>query len=129
MLARIRVSDDVYIEVNGDNEVSLFQSVARAQEVFSHARQCGKCGHGDVRFVSRAVSKKATYRELVCQKCHAKLVFGTTEDAEKIFPKIKWDNLSDKQKEERKDEQEYADKNFGYLPNGGFYNHKYKKDE
>ena len=65
--------------------------------------------------------------EVTCQDCRAKLVFGRTKKGGLIFPKIRWDQLSEKQKEQRANENVYAEKHRGYLPNKGWFIYKPKK--
>ena len=52
---------------------------------------------------------------------------GRTKKGGLIFPKIKWDQLSPKQQEQRINEKSYADKNRGYLPSGGWFIYKAQK--
>jgi len=75
--------------------------------------------------VCRKDSSDNDWLEIVCENwtdCGAKLVFGQTKGKSgDIYPKIRWNNLSATQKEQRADEEEWADKHGGYLPNGGWY--------
>ena len=120
--ATVKANENLSFEVSADTEPELFRQVARVHEGFA-VKKCGKCGCEDVKFVVRAASKKSKWMEVVCQdfNCRAKLVYSSTEDQTMVYPKTRWTHLSDAQKEERKDEQEYADSHAGFLPNGGFY--------
>ena len=51
-------------------------------------------------------------------------MFGITKKGGQIYPKIKWDQLSEKQKEQRINEKTYAEKHRGYLPDGGWFVYK-----
>jgi hypothetical protein len=118
----LKISDEVSIEVEGESEQDLFKSVSRAKEVFGHVK-CGKC-QSKADYVTRKDSEENDWLEMVCQnpKCRAKLVFGSVKGKDqKLFPKIRWNNLSETQQEQRKDEQAYADSHNGFLPNGGWY--------
>jgi hypothetical protein len=117
--AVVKASNSLAFEVTADTEPELFKQVARVQEVFSVCPE--------TKFVVRTAAKKSKWLEVVCQdiNCKAKLVYSTTEDNNFVYPKTRWDHLSDAQKEQRADEQEYAEKHNGFLPNNGFF--KYKK--
>ena len=124
--AVVKASNSLAFEVTADTEPELFKQVARVQEVFSVGK-CGRCGCPETKFVVRTAAKKSKWLEVVCLdiNCKAKLVYSTTEDNNFVYPKTRWDHLSDAQKEQRADEQEYAEKHNGFLPNNGFF--KYKK--
>jgi hypothetical protein len=123
MRARIKASNDLWFEVDAETEEDLFKQVARVQEVFQH-EECGSCNSRNIRFVCRFDSSENDWIETVCQDCRAKLVFGRTKKGGQIYPKIKWDQLSAKQKEQRINEKAYSDKNRGYLPDGGWFIYK-----
>ena len=120
--ARVKASENLWFDVSADTEPELFKQIARVQEVFSVSK-CGKCGCKDLKFVVRTAAKKSKWLEVVCQDigCRAKLVYSTTEDNNFVYPKIRWDHLSDAQKEQRADEKDYADKHNGFLPNAGSF--------
>jgi hypothetical protein len=120
MKARVKATDDLWFEIEGDQEDEIFKQIARVQEVFRH-KGCGACHSGDVKFICRLDSSSNDWLEVGCKMCRAKLVFGRTKKGGLIFPKIKWDQLSEKQQENRANEKSYADKNRGYLPDGGWY--------
>lgn len=128
-----KVNDRLTVKAEGENIAELFSSLSELQQVFSE-NKCGVCG-GDFTFAVRKVDagkgKFFTYYECRCTntKCRAKLSFGQTEGGV-LYPKRKWDQLSDGEKEQRKDEKEHADKSWGYLPNHGWNKYKpEKKDE
>ena len=118
------VSSDgrVSFEVEGDNEADIFKNIARIHEVFDHG-VCGKCNNNHTKFVCRIDKEENDWLEVVCQdpRCRAKIIFGRTKKGGQIYPKIKWDQLSEKQQEQRSNEKEYADKHYGYLPNRGWF--------
>tara|TARA_R110002020_G_scaffold215614_4_gene422849 strand:- start:1073 stop:1450 length:378 start_codon:yes stop_codon:yes gene_type:complete len=120
MKARVKATDDLWFEIEGDQEDEVFKQIARVQEVFQH-KECGACHSGNVKFICRLDSSSNDWLEVACKMCRAKLVFGRTKKGGLIFPKIKWDQLSEKQQEQRANEKSYADKNRGYLPDGGWY--------
>ena len=126
--AIVKGSENLSFEVSADTEPELFKQIARVQEVFA-IQCCGKCKNSNIKFSVRSAAKKSKWLEVTCQdfNCRAKLVYSTTEDGDLVYPKIRWDNLSEAQKEQRSDEQEYADSHNGFLPNGGWFIFK-KKD-
>jgi len=90
------------VEVEGENQKSVFGEIARFQEVFEHTI-CGKCNGQDLRFVVRNVSDNDFY-EIHCvnPKCRARLAFGQHKGKEgTLFPRRK-------------------DDSGGWLPNGGW---------
>ena len=115
MKARVKATDELWFEIDGDQEDEVFKQIARVQEVFQH-KSCGACDSPD-----------NDWLEVGCKTCRAKLVFGRTKKGGLIFPKIKWDQLSEKQQEQRANEKAYADKNRGYLPDRGWYIYKPKQ--
>jgi len=123
MKARLKATNDLWFEVDGETEDELFKQISRVQEVFQH-QACGACKSSHIRFVCRIDSSDNDWIEIVCQDCRAKLIFGRTKKGGLIFPKIKWDQLSPKQQEQRINEKSYADKNRGYLPDGGWFIYK-----
>lgn len=129
--ARIKATDSLWFDVSADTEPELFKQIARIQEVFA-VGCCGKCKNKDVKFVVRAAAKKSKWLEVVCQNfkdCGAKLVYSSTEDGSMVYPKTRWDHLSDAQQEQRADEKEYAEGHQGFLPNGGWFKFKGKVAE
>lgn len=126
-----KVSDNVTIEVTGDKNKEMFDELARTQEIFSEPA-CGMCG-SKYKFVVRKAkdkkNKEFTYYELLCTKpdCRAKFFYGVGGDNEDLFPKRKWDSLSEEQQKNREADRKYADEHFGYLPNKGWYKYKEEK--
>ena len=123
MKAIVGSDGKVSFEIEGDNEADIFKGIARVQEVFSHD-SCGACGKHNTKFVCRLDSDENDWLEVVCQDCGSKVIFGRTKKGGQIYPKIKWDQLSEKQQEQRADEQEYAEKHYGYLPNKGWFKYR-----
>ena len=115
MKANVRATPDLTFQVDAETEEELFKQVARVQEVFQH-QSCGKCSSPNVKFVCRHDSSENDWLEVVCKDCRAKVIFGRTKKGGQIYPKIRWDQLSEKQKEQRANEKAYADKNRGFLP-------------
>ena len=125
MKARIRATEGLWFDVEAEQEDELFKQIARVQEIFQH-NGCGACGSPNIKFVCRLDNSDNDWLEITCQDCRAKLVFGRTKKGGLIFPKIKWDQLSEKQKEQRINEKAYADKHRGYLPDNGWFIYKPK---
>jgi len=126
MKARIKATDNLWFDVEAEQEDELFKQIARIQEIFQH-NGCGACGSFNIKFVCRLDSSDNDWLEITCQDCRAKLIFGRTKKGGLIFPKIKWDQLSEKQQEQRINEKSYADKHRGYLPDKGWFIYKPNK--
>ena len=126
MKARIKANDNLWFDVEAEQEDELFKQIARVQEIFQH-NGCGACGSFNIKFVCRLDSSDNDWLEITCQDCRAKLIFGRTKKGGLIFPKIKWDQLSEKQQEQRINEKSYADKHRGYLPDKGWFIYKPNK--
>ena len=126
MKARIKATDNLWFDVEAEQEDELFKQIARIQEIFQH-QACGACGSINIKFVRRLDSSDNDWLEITCQDCRAKLIFGRTKKGGLIFPKIRWDQLSEKQQEQRINEQPYADKHRGYLPDKGWFIYKPKQ--
>ncbi len=129
MIIRVKINDDIWIEEESEKEVDTFKAASRISEVFKHGK-CGKCGCTDTKFVCRPDTEGNEWLEIVCQNfqmCGAKLVYGQRKGkGGEIYPKIRWNNLSDTQKEQRKGEEDYAESHSGFLPNGGWFIFKKK---
>jgi|TARA_R110000751_G_scaffold30619_2_gene78162 RNase P subunit RPR2 len=123
MKASVRVNNELSFQVEAETEEKVFKQVARVQEIFQH-QSCGKCNSPNVKFVCRHDSSENDWLEVVCQDCRGKLIFGRTKKGGQIYPKIRWDQLSEKQKEQRINEKGYADNNRGYLPDKGWFIYK-----
>ena len=123
MKANVRATPDLTFQVDAETEEELFKQVARVQEVFQH-QSCGKCSSPNVKFVCRHDSSENDWLEVGCKDCRAKLIFGRTKKGGQIYPKIRGDQLSEKQKEQRANEKAYADKNRGFLPQRGWFVYK-----
>ena len=123
MKANVRATPDLTFQVDAETEEELFKQVARVQEVFQH-QSCGNCSSPFVKFVCRHDSSENDWLEVVCKDCRAKVIFGRTKKGGQIYPKIRWDQLSEKQKEQRANEKAYADKNRGFLPQRGWFVYK-----
>lgn len=126
MKARIKATDNLWFDVEAEQEDELFKQIARIQEIFQH-NGCGACGSFNIKFICRLDSSNNDWLEITCQDCRAKLIFGRTKKGGLIFPKIKWDQLSEKQQEQRINEKSYADKHRGYLPDKGWFIYKPNK--
>ena len=124
MLVRIKVNDNVWIEETVDKEVDAFKALSRITEVFQF-NHCGACNKKNIKFVCRKDKDDNDWLEIVCQDCRAKLIFGQTKGkGGEIYPKTRWNNLSETQQQQRAEEKDYADKHYGYLPNGGWFHYK-----
>lgn len=127
--AQVKINDKLSISIESEQEVELFKRIARVQEVYDHSK-CGKCQGTDTKFVCRKDKDENDWLEIVCQnnKCRAKLVFGQVKGKSgEIFPKVRWNNLSETQQQQRSDEKDFAEAHNGWLPNGGWFVYN-KKD-
>lgn len=124
MLVRVKITDDIWLEEESDKEVDAFKAISRMTEIFQHDK-CGKCGSKEVRFVCRKDKDENDWLEIQCQnykECGAKLVFSTVKGKSgDIYPKTRWNHLSETQAEQRANEKDYADKHNGWLPHGGWF--------
>ena len=93
MKARIKTTENLWFDVEAEQEDDLFKQIARVQEIFQHDG-CGNCGSPNFKFVCRLDSSENDWLEITCQDCRAKLIFGRTKKGNLIFPKIRWDQLS-----------------------------------
>ena len=123
MKANIKATNDLSFQVEAETEDELFKQVARVQEVFRH-ESCGQCNSDRVIFVCRHDSSENDWLEVVCKECRAKVIFGRTKKGGQIYPKIKCDQLSEKQQQQRANEKGYAESHRGYLPYGGWFIYK-----
>ena len=85
--AKLKVTDNLWIEEEAEQEDELFKKIARVQEIFQH-EGCGNCGAPNFKFVCRLDSSENDWLEITCQDCRAKLIFGRTKKGNLIFPKI-----------------------------------------
>jgi hypothetical protein len=130
---QIKVNSKVIIEAEGKNHTELFEELSGLQEVFADDL-CGVCKNNredgwpskGIRIVVRENGKFKFY-ELHCLDCHSRLVFGQS-DGGILFPKRRWAQLSDNEKEQRADQEQYAEEHKGYLPNNGWFKWKKKED-
>ncbi len=123
MKTHIKVTDSLSFEIEADTEDDTFKSIARVQEVFNNST-CGKCKSSNTHYMCRHDSKDNDWLEVVCKDCRAKIIFGRTKKNGQIYPKVKWSQLSEKQQEQRANEEAYADKHYGYLPDNGWFLYK-----
>ena len=98
------------VELEGDSAKSVFEDLAKFQEVFEETK-CGKCGSENVRFVVRNVDDNLYY-EVRCMDCGARLAFGSHKKGGGLFPRRK-------------------DAEGNWLPDGGWtkWNPKTEKNE
>lgn len=75
------------VELEGESQRDLFEQLYRFQEVFEEPG-CGKCHSTDVRYVVRNVDDNLYY-EKRCNKCGARLSFGSHKKGGGLFPKRK----------------------------------------
>lgn len=131
MKVQVKVSPTVIVEGDGDKMTEVFESLSSLQEVFANDT-CGmpKCG-ANAQFVVRTDKEENKYYEMKCTKCYARLQFGVAKNPKgALYPKKRWDSLSEGDKEKRVEDKEYAEKNKGFLRNGGWFHWKpLKKDE
>ena len=123
--AQKKVNSSFIVEAEGDNIVELWEELAKLQEVFEEA-SCGCCSKTNLRFVVRQNADEDKFYELHCKDCYARLVFGATKKGKGLYPKRRWDALSDSEKKNRADQED--DCKNGYLPNRGWYKWVKKED-
>jgi hypothetical protein len=97
MKALLKCGDSVTLEVEGGNQVELFENLSSTQEVFG-VDKCGACGNKQFRFAVRKVTKmegkkakEFKYYEFHCTspKCRARLAFGQHQEGGTLFPRRK----------------------------------------
>lgn len=122
-----KLNDDITIHVEGETHKDLFKQLASLGEVFCNT-ECGCChneGGKGTFFVVRHIDDNDFY-EMRCRDCFAKLTFGQSKKNSELYPKRRWDQLSDKgatpEVEQRAPQKKYADENNGYLPDSGWFN-------
>ena len=109
----------VTITVEGDTQQELFEALSDYSEVFAH-ECCGVCKETNIGFLVRMDQEENKYYELKCYnlKCNARLPFGCNKKGGSLFPKQRWNSLSEAEKEKRGPEPTTKG---GYLPNGGWF--------
>jgi hypothetical protein len=125
-----KINSKVTAKVDGKNPQEVFDNLAVMQSVFS-VDKCGCCQSEDLKFVVRKAqgekNKVYNYYELWCNKCHARLSFGVSDDGQ-IYPKLKISQLavekSEADKKRADDNADYAGKHFGWLKDAGWYKYK-----
>lgn len=91
MKAQVKINQNLSLEIEAADQKTLFQEMAKHQEVFSHTN-CGACNSPNIRHVVRKVTqgkKNYEYFEIHCQKCRARLAFGLHQEGGTLFPKKK----------------------------------------
>lgn len=79
------------IEVEGTNQLEIFEKLAEAQEVYGE-QVCGKCKNPNVMFRVRSVDDNKFYEIQCCDiKCRHKLSFGQHKKSKTLFPRRKDD--------------------------------------
>ena len=84
-------SGNTLIQVEGEDQISVFKEIASAQETFGEEK-CGKCGCTDLRYAVRTAKsedgEEYEYPELRCNngKCRAKLAYGQEKKGGGLFP-------------------------------------------
>jgi len=87
MKTRLQLNERLSFEIEGTNQKEIFEQLAALQEIFGVAK-CGKCGCTDLSFVVRE-NEGNKYYELHCDKCRARLAFGSHKTGDTLFPKKK----------------------------------------
>ena len=123
--ANVKVNTNLEVEVSAEDEAGLFKEIARAQELYAF-NKCGVCGNENINFRCRIDRDENEWMEICCMDltCRAKLPFGTTKKGGQIYPKTRWNHLSETQQQQRAADEDYAEKHNGYLPNGGWFIYK-----
>jgi len=117
MKAKIQISENVEIEVEGENTKELFTQLASIEQSFGMKSQlCGKCKKTtNKRYIARNAGGNMFY-EIVCE-CGAHLSLSASkENPNNLFPKKK---------------EDYTKPDSPYLPDNGWriYNPKTNKME
>jgi len=87
MKATFYATDNLKFEVEGKEQVDIFEQIASIQEVFAHTT-CGACG-AEAIFRVREDKEENKYYEMYCPECRAKLAFGQNKKGGTIYPKRK----------------------------------------
>jgi hypothetical protein len=74
MKVQMKVTDNIIVVAEGENQAEVFEELAGLQEIFGEAK-CGKCGCTELRYICRNVEGDM-FHELRCTKCWATLTFG-----------------------------------------------------
>ena len=88
MKSQFKVTPKLVIEVEADSQRSMFEELAKIQDVFGQD-VCGKCGKSRIKFVVRNDKDENKYYSLDCQDCNARLSFGCHKKGEGLFVKRK----------------------------------------
>jgi DNA-directed RNA polymerase subunit RPC12/RpoP len=83
------------VEIEGDDQKSVFTQLAIFQEVFD-VSACGACGKENLRFAVRSVDSNNFY-EVRCADCGAKLTYGQHKQGGSLFPKewVRWNGTEE----------------------------------
>ena len=103
MEAQIKSRDNrILFKLSANTQTEMFEEIAKIQEVFDAATECGVCKSKEFRFQVRVVDDNKYY-EFVClnQECRARLAFGQHKKGGSIYVKRK-------------------DKEGKWIPNGGW---------
>lgn len=85
MKVTVWVSKNLSVEVEGEDNKSVFKGISDAQALFEDSC-CGDCGSEDVKYQVREVEDNQFY-EMVCKKCFAKLSYGHAKTGGKMYAK------------------------------------------
>lgn len=126
--ALLKITPKLTFQCDGETEAELMEEMSRVEELFSSTK-CGVCNCERIKYVCRLDKDEHKWLELVCQNssCRAKLSYGVTKKGGKIFPKTRWDHLSETVQKERPEDADYAAKHNGWLPHFGWHIYKPKE--
>ena len=125
MKVQTRVGNTV-LEAEGEKHTEVFEQLAQLTEVFGEEK-CGMSNDPNIVFRVRQDKDENKYYEMYCPKSKARLAYGCNKKGGGLFPKKRWETLSDTEKANRADEKDYAEKHAGFLPNNGWYIYKPKE--
>jgi len=85
MEAQVKLSNGLFVKVEGDTQMELFKEIAGLHEVFAEEK-CGLCESTDIKFVMRT-AQDYEFPEYHCKKCFAKLTLGQMQKPKGVlFP-------------------------------------------
>jgi len=85
MKVTVWVSKNLSVEVDGEDNKSIFKGISDAQSLFEDSC-CGACKSENIKFQVRQVEDNEFY-ELVCKDCWAKLGYGHAKTGGKMYAK------------------------------------------
>ena len=88
MKIQAKVSSKLIVELEADSQRSMFEELAKVQEIFG-VEACGKCGKTNIKFVVRSDKDENKYYSMDCLECRARLSFGCHKKGDALCVKRK----------------------------------------